>query len=104
MDHYIREQRARLLGRTHVQTMVAHRSVLIDRCQLGEHLAVRDEFELLSAAFTDHLGERDIQTLETRLHLSVARRKAGDHPGALALSADAARRYADAFAPTARAA
>ncbi|MGH3757301.1 FxSxx-COOH system tetratricopeptide repeat protein [Actinophytocola sp.] len=92
LDRKTSERRAEVLGYDSVDTLNTQSGMYIDLRELGDYKRARDEHEKFTERVRELLGEnrwrqRDkADTLRRLVYLAVARRKAGDHHGAIELS------------------
>jgi tetratricopeptide (TPR) repeat protein len=92
------QRKVRLFGEDDQRTLLTLDSLLIDRRELGDYLGARMRQEELVEQYERVLNsEFHPSLLAARRDLSVMRRKAGDHEGALVASRDVHRRLVSRY-------
>jgi hypothetical protein len=101
VDQETWERRVQLFGEDNERSLSTLAGILIDRRELGDYVGARDRQEEVLLRLRRVLKDADDHPsiLRATQRLAVARRKAGDHQGALATSREVqgrfARRYGD---------
>ncbi|MFI6307005.1 FxSxx-COOH system tetratricopeptide repeat protein [Amycolatopsis thailandensis] len=93
LDQDTLRRRIEVLGRDHIRTFNVNSSLIVDLREAGEYGQARVQQERLTENFYARFGPEQRDATANTFLLSVARRKDGDHPGALSLSTDALKRF-----------